>query len=511
MILITLYFINLLFLLLYGFYKSKNAFLAYQQSMYNNTRYLRYIRENYKYTLGVNELLMLFVFFIPNYHIRFLILCIIGYYNLKFFQISKKRYTEKLKLNKTSRVKRQFATFGIIILILLFVFPFKFLIDLILIIYLINFIIMFVGLINRPYDVYVNYKFKKKAIKKLSTRDDLCVIGVTGSYGKTSIKNIICDVLEDYEPTLKTPSSYNTPTGISITVNEQLTKLHKNFIAEMGAYKIGEIKELTDMVKPDIAIVSSIGPQHLETFKNIQNVQRTKMELVENLESGKVAILNYDNKYIRDYKIKNKKIIIKTYAIEDKNVDLCAYDIKYMENGISFKIKFLEKEYVVRTKLLGKHSIYNILAAIMVGALKKIDINVIIDSVYKIESIKNRLELKYIDSTLTIIDDSFNGNIEGMKEGINILQKMQGEKILITPGIIDGGSSNDDLNQEYGKYINEIDKVLIVGKYNREVLKKNISVETIEFDNFLDAYNYATQNKNKKTVLIANDLPDKYN
>ncbi len=517
--LLPLYLLVFFCVLVYFFIKTKYALQAFQQSAYNNGRYLRYIKENYKYSLGVNELLPILLLFINVSFlnvgfllIKYLLVFFFLYYNLKFFNLSKKNYTQKIKLNITARVKRLICSLIILMFVFFFLFGFS-LMNLLLLNYFIYFLIMLANLLNTPIEKFIRRGFKKKAMKKLESFSNLTVIGITGSYGKTSIKNIINDVLEDYQITLPTPSSFNTPMGLSITINNDLNKMHENFIAEMGAYYKGEIKELALMVKPKIAVVSSIGPQHLETFKSIENIQKTKMELVEYVDKDGVAILNYDNKYIREYDIKNP---VKTlfYSLEKKDVDLFADNIIYLEDGMSFDIYFKNKKYTLKTKLLGKHNIYNILAAILVADYNGIDIDDIIKSISKLSKIEHRLELKKISKELTIIDDSFNGNIEGLKEGVNILSKYNNTRVLITPGLIDGGEENYALNLEYAKSIKDIDHVIFIGNYNKKALNEGINkcIDIQNFDNFIDGYDYAINNiKGSKTILIANDLPDKYN
>lgn len=534
---VSIFLVNILFVLTYSYYKIINALQSYQQSAYANDRYIKYIKENYKYTLGINEILVILILlFIPIPFIQQILTAIFLYYNLQFFQMSKKRFTEKLPLKITPRIKRQIITLIIIMGVLfisilklsyqiytinfnnLFIYISLPLIIWLTMIYFINFIIIFVGIINSPIEKAIQNKFKKMAQKKIIQNKNLCVIGITGSYGKTSIKNIINSVLCDYEVTLQTPSSFNTPMGLSITVNNNLNNLYQNFIAEMGAYYKGEIKELCDLVHPQIGVVSSIGPQHLETFKNIETIQETKMELIESLPENGLGVLNYDNKYIREYKIQNN-VKIKWYSLEEENVDLYAYDIQYLNTGTKFKIKLKENNeyniYEIETKLLGKHSIYNILSAIIVADFKGISINQIISKIKQLEPIEHRLELKIINKDYQIIDDSFNANIDGLKEGVNILSKMESvRKILITPGLIDGGKYNDKLNKEFASSIpDDITDILIIGNYNKDILIDNINnkdrVKT--FDNFIDGMNYANLLKGTKTILIANDLPDKYN
>lgn len=520
----TFYVLLLLFLGLYFYYKTKYALQAYQQSSYNFKRYIKYIKENYKYTLGVNELLLVLIiviFYNVSFSMPFLtlfkyfLLIFFTYYNLKFFNISRSRYTQKLPLKITSRVKRLLFTLVALILIV-FIILLNVLNSIILAIviftYFINFLILLAGFVNKPIEKFIYNNFKTKAKNKINSFSNLTVIGITGSYGKTSIKNIVFDILKSEKITLKTPSSFNTPMGVSITVDQELNKMYENFIVEMGAYYKGEIKELCDMSSPKIGIVSSIGKQHLETFKTIETIQSTKMELIESLPKDGLGVLNYDNKYIRDYKIKNN-VKMKWYSLENENVDLYAYDVKYLEDGMEFKIKFEGNVYNVKTLLLGKYNIYNILAGILVADFEGISMDNIVSNILTIDPIPNRLEFKRINSNLTIIDDSFNGNVDGMIEGINILKHYKNKKILITPGIIDGGNENDLLNEKVSENILGIDSAIIIGKYNRDALTKNIHPHvTVKcYDNFIDGYNEAIKDDVSKTILIANDLPDKYN
>ncbi|MFV0289152.1 MAG: Mur ligase family protein [Mycoplasmatales bacterium] len=524
-LLITFYLVLVLFILIYLFTKGLHLLQAYQQSAYDIKRFMKYIKENYKYTFGINELLPYFLLLInflvlkrTNYvgHLLLVFFSILFlYYNIKFFNISKKRYTTKLPLKYTWRVKRLIISLSILS-ILKFVIStllgLPILISIIGTSYLLPLYIIVSGLINLPIENKIKNNFKKQATDKIKALTNLTVVGITGSYGKTSIKNIINDVLKEEKITLQTPSSFNTPMGLSITINNELTKMHEVFLAEMGAYYLGEIQELANMVHPKIGIVSAIGPQHLETFKTIENIQKTKMELIESLPQDGIGILNYDDQYLKEYQLKNK-VLIKWYSLENKNVDLYGYDITYLTSGMTFKINFKNQEYLVETKLLGKHNIYNILAAILVADSQKIPITKILKNIKKIEKIEKRLELKHINSELTIIDDSFNGNITGIKEGVQILSRYQNTKILITPGIIDGGAQNYQLNKEFAQSIKNIDYVIFIGKYNKKALTEGVNqnLKVKYFDNFIEGYNYAINIKGSKTMLIANDLPDKYN
>lgn len=512
-----------MFLLFYFWMRITRELQMMQQSVYDPKRYLRFIKENSWRYIAFNELILILTLpLYPNHKLIMLLLIVFfTFYNMRFFTISAKRFDVKLKLNVTSRVKRQIAT--IVILLICFVgllVYFKLPINHIIIIstYISPLFVILAVVINQPMEKHIQNKFKQQAITKINSHPNLSVIGITGSYGKTSIKNIINDITSEFVPTLPTPASFNTPNGLCITINQQLSPLHKVFIGEMGAYYPGEIKELCDLINPQIGIVSSIGPQHLETFKTIENIQLTKMELVENLRPDGVAILNYDNQLIRDYKIVRQDVKVLTYGMDRDDYDLVGTDVTYGFGTMEFNLfdNQTKKNYHIVTKLLGKHNLYNIMAAVLVAKTLEFDLEKTIASIQNVKPIAHRLEFKKIDNQTLIIDDAFNANVDGVKEAVNILSKYDGyRRILITPGIIDLGELGFELNQQVAKDISgKIDDFYMVGEYNRNAYESVLKQEKVNYnfvDNFLDGYHHAMGIDEKKVILICNDLPDKFN
>lgn len=514
----------LVFLLFYFWMRAKKELQIMQQSAYDNKRYKSHIRENKMRYFALNELAVIatILLFPMHLYIMLLIIAFFTYYNMRLFTVSEKRFDTKLKLNVTARVKRQIFTLTIVNALLvagLIYLRLPVLHTVAIITYLLPITLMLTMLINSPIEASIRNGFKKKATKKIADHPDLFVIGITGSYGKTSIKNIIGDVMSEFEPELRTPASFNTPNGISITVNNHLKVLHKVFIAEMGAYYPGEIKELADMTHPDIAIVSSIGPQHLETFKTIETVQKTKMELVENVNPNGIAILNYDNEYIREYDIKRDDVTVYTYGMNSIAYDMYGKDIEYGFGQMSFTVvdNINDRQYRVSTKLLGVHNLYNIMAALLVCNVRGYDLTKVINSIAKVRPIEHRLEFKKLSNDTLIIDDAFNANVDGVKEAVTILSKYEGyQRILITPGIIDLGEKGYELNKEVAStFIGKLDTMYMVGSYNEAAYSSELeNVDGIEYhkvDNFLEGYNGAISKKGKKVILICNDLPDKFN
>ncbi|WOO86848.1 UDP-N-acetylmuramoyl-tripeptide--D-alanyl-D-alanine ligase [Mollicutes bacterium LVI A0039] len=512
------------FLIAYFVMRVQKELQNIQQSAYTNSRYRSHIRENALRYFALNEVILLPTILLYQNHkfIMILIMFIFTYYNMRFFTISETRFDTKLKLNITARVKRQIVTLTVLIALSsigLVYLGLPILHCIILITYLMPVYIMIVITINNPIEASIRNKFKRMATTKLKAQSGLFVIGITGSYGKTSIKNIIGDVVSEFEPELRTPASFNTPNGLSITINNYLKVLHKVFIAEMGAYLPGEIKELAVMTNPDIAIVSSIGPQHLETFKTIERVQSTKMELVEHVKPKGIAILNYDNQYIRDYQIKRDDVTVYSYGMDSTEYDMYGKDIEYGFGKMSFTVvdNINNCEYVVTTKLLGKHNLYNIMAAILVCIVRGYDMDKVIGAIAKVKPIEHRLEFKKINNETLIIDDAFNANVEGVKEAVNILSKYEDyTRILITPGVIDLGAKGFELNQEVAKtFEGKLDVMYMVGSYNEpsysSIISTSATIDYHKVDNFLEAYAQANAITGKKIILICNDLPDKFN
>ena len=382
-----------------------------------------------------------------------------------------------------------------------------------------NFCLMFVVAgITQPFEKLVHQSFVNKAKKILKTYPDLIKIAITGSYGKTSTKNIINEVLSQKYYSLMTPASFNTPLGIVRTVREHLQPLHQVFVCEMGADRVGEISYMMDFVQPQIAIVTSIGPQHLATFKTQENIIFEKMQLVEKLQESGKAILNYDNEYIRNYPLKNNCQII-SYACENKAVDFLATDIKYSRDGSSFKVLNGGKSWAFKTKLLGQHNILNILAAIALARQLDVSWPQIQAAVAKTPQVAHRLQsVSYFRHTM--IDDSFNSNPQGAKSALAVLKMMEKPRVLISCGMIDLGDKQDELNYRFGQeIIGCADIVILVGEKQTQKIYEALidtgfpvsAISRVKTTREALALIDELGKNRSLTFLIENDLPDAYN
>ena len=304
--------ISLLIIFSYIFTKIRHGLHMLQLEYYKNDRYKSWMKKNKKQVYSLRDLLLFISTIACLINLRMgLILNII--FGVLLF-ISRNIYKEKKPLVVTGRIKRMYATELIIFAILLFASNINiyllFLVDLVTI--FAYYIVIIVNIVNIPIEKSIQEKFVRRAKKTLRQMNNLKIIGITGSYGKTSMKSIVSTLLSQKYNVLKTPKSYNTKMGIVRTINENLKNTDQIFVCEMGADEVGEIKELCDLVHPSIGMITSIGPQHLETFGSIENIKKTKFELVDSLPDDGLAFLNYDNEEVRSVNVSKNKI---TYGL----------------------------------------------------------------------------------------------------------------------------------------------------------------------------------------------------
>ena len=458
----------------------------------------------------------------------------------KLYKLKRKNVEYKKPLVFTDRAKRLFTTNIMIngILILFIVFNSRgflvtesiYSITMILIINIIifgglyslqHYTILFSNIIIKPVEENINRKFYEQAQKKIENRSDLTVVGITGSFGKTSTKFILGTILEEKFRVLNTPESYNTPMGLSKVINNDLNEDHEVFIAELGARNIGDIKEVSQLVKPKIAILTSIGSVHLETFKNIDNIMKTKYELIEELHTDGVAVFNYDNEYIKKLADKTFKEKI-LYGLEDiENLDLYAEEIEVSEKGSIFTIKDKDGNSIkCRTRLLGRHNIYNILGGVAVARILGVSFDEIKRGIEKVKPIAHRLNIIDSGTGIIVIDNAFNSNPIGATAALEVLSQFKdGRKIIVTPGMVELGEMEEEANRELGSQIGKVcDYVILIGEKRTlpiydGLMEANYNKENIFIAKNLDEATIYIQKiaKPKDIVLFENDLPDNYN
>ncbi len=298
--------------------------------------------------------------------------------------------------------------------------------------------------------------FKKRALKKLNSNKNLKIIAITASYGKTSIKNFLYEVLSSRYKVYKTPKSVNTLGGIIRDINDNLRDDIDFYIVEAGARQRGDIDEIARFINPYISIVAQIGEQHIEYFKNLENIRNTKMELL-NSNRLEIAFIHASANVKKD-----KNIVIYGDDIKDLDANL---------NGIDFTIALNKKDEAFHTKLLGAFNADNLEVVILTALYLGIEINEIKKSIAHIKGVEHRLQKLEANGKI-IIDDSFNGNLQGMLSSYDLVSSYKKRRVIVTPGIIE---SNMEANIELAKKIDEIfDLVIITGKTNQKILDQNI-------------------------------------
>lgn len=373
---------------------------------------------------------------------------------------------------------------------------------------LVPFITMLSNFITMPVQKLINQHYINDAKKILKLRPDLKIIGITGSYGKTSMKFILSRLLSVKYETLMTPESYNTTLGVVRTIREKLKPTHEFFVCEMGARHVGDIREICDVVNPQFGVLTSIGEQHLETFKTLENIVNTKFELIDAITG--TAFLNVDSNPVREHA---RPLDCVTYAL-DNQADYTADRLKADSKGSTFTVRASNGESAIfSTSLLGRHSVLNILGAIAIANSMGIPLELLTEPVARLPQVKHRLEL-IKGEYFTIIDDAFNANPEGVKTALDTLKLFDGFKVVITPGMVELGERQDELNRIYGTQLAEAcDHVILVGKKQTEPIALGMEQskysEFTVVDNFPDAMVCARELK-ANVVLLANDLPDNY-
>ena len=520
------YELSLILGLIYLLVKSKKSIHMLQQNWYNeDDRYVNWIFNNKKKVFLTIDLLFIVFLFLKG---KVLLISFVLYFIICYYINNRKVKSEQVKkpLVFTPRVKRLYVTIAIFYILLGYITTLLYYNELNL-----NFYCFYIGLIiyfnylfvylcnviNKPIELIVFNHYKRMAKSKLDSMNNLKKIAITGSYGKTSTKNFLNEILNMKYNSFATEKSFNTMNGLMISINNKLDKFTDIFISEMGASRRGEIKEKTNFIKPQYGILTIIGSAHLESFGSQDNIVKGKFELVDNLPDDGVCVLNFDDPYQTNYKIRSKckKIWV---SLNNKKADVYASDIKLSSKGTSFKAHFNNKSILLETKLLGTHNIYNILQSAALAYELGLTLEQIQTGVKRIRSVEHRLELRKFGD-ITIIDDAYNSNPVGSKKALEVLNLMEGKKIIVTPGMIELADKQYELNMEFGKSIAKVcDEVILIGEEQTKPILDGLKKEKYNeskihiLNDVKDAFPLMRKLSDKNTfVLLENDLPDIFN
>lgn len=370
--------------------------------------------------------------------------------------------------------------------------------------------------INAPLEKHIAAGYVKDAARRLAEQPDLTVIGITGSYGKTSTKNFLHALLSARYNVLMTPESYNTTMGVVRTVREQLRPSHQVFIAEMGAKNPGDIREICDLVHPRYGILTSIGEQHLETFKTVDNIVRTKFELMDALPSDGRGFVNADNAYIRSRLGEGGFAApMTTYGLNRS--DVTASNVAVDNSGCSFTITVTATGESQRftTRLLGAHNIQNLAGCIAVAVELGIPLKDLVYPVRMLKPVEHRLQLL----PNGFIDDAYNSNPAGFRSALDVLRGFDAQRVLVTPGMVELGDRQEALNRELGEYAAACcDYAVLVGERQAPPLREGLLAGGFPEENLYVAKSLQEGLRHLQTlpsgrpriVLLENDLPDNF-
>ena len=374
--------------------------------------------------------------------------------------------------------------------------------------------VSFANKVNGPIERHIAKGFTNDAKRILSEMKDLTVIGITGSYGKTSTKNFLTALLSVKYNVLMTPESYNTPMGVVRTVRERLRASHEIFICEMGAKNKGDIREICEIVHPQHGMITAIGEQHLETFGTIETIIDTKFELADALPEDGMAVLNFDNEYIAARDVDGVKTV--SYGLYD-GAAYTAKDITVDESGSTFTVYAPNGESCeYTTRLLGAHTIQNLVGCVAMAHQLGIALSDLKAPIRQMKPVEHRLQLL----PNGYIDDAYNSNPAGFRSALDVLGAMQNtRRVLVTPGMVELGKRQKALNKELGVYAaTRCDIAVLVGEKQAPPLKAGLLRGGFDEERIFVAtdlhqaisYVQSLPPVERQIVLLENDLPDNF-
>lgn len=526
--------IYLLIVARHGFFRARFFLHAFQQKGYKAGAYFKWIKSSFSERVVAPPhlfVLPLFLIELASDHLTetasAIIICIFGIFSFSWISYME-RDREKKPLVLTPRMTRLAVTLTLIYMaaaltginmgyaygILLPDIIIMSLIFILADIFIPFFVLMAASLMS-PVEHFIQERFKSMARNKLARMKDLRVIAITGSYGKTSTKFILKTLLGERFNVCFTPGSFNTPMGICKVINNDLQASHQILILEMGARHPGNIRELCEIARPDVAVVTNVGKAHLETFGSVLNIGRTKAELVEGLRPGGTAILNTDDKIVAS--MNSRKDIEYIPAGLETGI-FSVSDIRYGSDGCSFTITDPDgATATVTTPLLGKHNIGNLVQGFAVARYFGMRTDTIALTASQIEPVEHRLELKK-QGDVILIDDAFNSNPVGARNAVEVLSQFSGgRRIIVTPGMVELGDDEYAENKGFGRHIGNsgIELVLLVGKERSAPIIDGLNEtgypenQIMVFERFFDARAWLDQHhQSGDIILYENDLPD---
>lgn len=385
------------------------------------------------------------------------------------------------------------------------------------------------NILMTPVEAFFRRRFVQQA-KDVMRAISPTVIGITGSYGKTTTKTFLKEILSARYKVYATPKSYNTMMGVCIAINRDLAQDYsiEYFISEMGAYIPGEIRRLCGLTPPHISIVVEVGPQHLERFGSLENIAIAKYEIIKGLQPEGLGVFNWDNPYVRamyERGYPNNRIAVSTNLAPD-NVPaggprFIASNIEESLDGLEFDVTDVQtgQQEHFSTPIVGRHNVLNLLLATAVAVYEGLSLREVALRVRLLQPAESRLVRQTTSSGITIINDSYSANPVGIVSALNVLAMHRtGRRLLITPGMVELGDLHDSENRKLGEYATKIaTDIILVGERQTKPIREGVIGAGFPQDRLLivDTLSeavkwYQSHLKAGDTVLFLNDLPDTY-
>ena len=375
----------------------------------------------------------------------------------------------------------------------------------------------------KPIQTLDNRRFVQRARRKLDEISPL-TIGITGSFGKTTTKACVAAVAELRGPAYATPASFNSYLGVVRAINEGLSTKHRTFIAEMGAYRRGDVAELCDLVHPRIGVLTAIGPAHLERFGSLDEIEQAKGELAEALPEDGVFVTNADDERCMRAAGRTSARVVLFSSAGAADAELTAGEIAMAEGTTRFVLRRRTREgveeTVVRTRLLGRHNVSNLLAAAAVGVSMELPLDAIGRALAQVSPPAHRLApILNRQAGIVVIDDAYNSNPVGAAAALEVLASHEAERrLLVTPGMVELGERELEENELFGKQAAAVcDLVVLVGEERSRPILAGLAAASFPDDRIHVVANtseaqalLAKTTRRGDVVLFENDLPDLY-
>lgn len=364
-------------------------------------------------------------------------------------------------------------------------------------------------LLIKPHEYIVKYLIFRKTKQKINLlkQKGLKIIAITGSFGKTSTKEMLYQIIRRKYKTLKTPESYNTLLGIAKVIDLELDEHYEIFICEMAAYKKGEIKRLTQMVPPDYGVITGITSQHLEKFGNVKNIIKAKFELWDAIQNENRFVFNTKNRFIKE------ETTLRQIKQKQKSVKIS--NIKFSKKGSQFNLIINEDKFAVQTKLFGYANIQNIALSAKIALMLGLDPKDIVNQIINLKPSENRFSLKKLGKAV-IIDNTYSSNIKSFKQMLKTARALEGKKTLVTPGVVELGRKEIIIHKKLGMLSkNTFDKIILVGTNNKtkslaKALNEPKKIEFIKDERTEYIKKIKELSKQSDWIFLENDVTQNY-